>query len=303
MQKLLNKAKHTNRPFNEILRYYTLERFLYRLAQSPYAEKFILKGALMFTAWKAPISRPTMDIDLLGRVDNDVANLVRIAKEICRQPVDPDGILFDENSVVGNQIIEEAEYSGVRIKINGSMERTRLPLQLDIGFDDLIHPAPSAIAFPTLIDSPAPHLKGYTRESVVAEKYQIMVSRGRLNSRLKDYYDLWLLTRQYDFKGKVLAEAIHKTFAHRGTPLAPAFSKDFSDEFQVGPIVILERFVEDEAKAAQWKVFLRTNRLEDVPANLREIGKVIIGFLEPATIALAANQSFQKAWKAPGPWK
>lgn len=303
LQKLLNNAKQTKRPYTEILRYYAMERYLYRLAKSPYADKFILKGALMFTAWRAATSRPTKDIDVLGRMDNDVANLVRIAKEICRQQIEPDGVVFVENSITGNQIIEEAKYAGARIKISGTLGTARLSLQLDVGFGDIVHPAPRTITYPTLIGSPAPQLKGYSKESVIAEKYEIVVSKGRLNSRLKDYYDLWLLTQQFDFKGKVLAEAIHKTFAHRGTSLAAEFDKAFSDDFRVGPMVILERFAEEEGKDAQWKAFLRTNRLEGVPGELKGTVKVITAFLKPVTTAIVIKKPFDKKWKAPGPWK
>lgn len=302
-QKLFNHAKQTNRSFNEVLKYYSLERYLYRLAQSPYANKFILKGALMLAAWKSPITRPTKDIDLLGQLENDVANLIQVARKICRQSVEPDGVLFDEDSVEGHRIAEEAEYAGVRIRLAGTLGTAKLTLQLDVGFGDVVHPGPGMITFPTLIDLPAPRLKGYSRESVIAEKYHTMIHRHMLNSRLKDYYDVWMLARQFDYQGSLLAEAIYKTFAHRDTPLGRGFSQGFSDAFNKGPIKLLEGFGKAKDKAAQWRIFLRNNRLEHAPKELKEAVKTIINFLEPVTLALVSNQPFKKAWKAPGPWR
>ncbi len=302
-QRLLNNAKQTNRPFTEILKYYTIERYLYRLTKSTYVDKFILKGALLFTVWNAPVSRPTKDLDLLGRMDNDVKNIVLIAKAICRQPVEPDGVRFDVATVAGESIVEEAEYPGVRIKFGGNLGTARLAMQMDVGFGDVVYPAPKMITFPTLIDSPAPHIQGYSRESVIAEKFHIMVNRGMLNSRMKDFYDIWLLSRQFDFKGRFLAEAISKTFTHRGTSILPEFSKDFSSDFNVGALEILKRFAEDKAKAAQWRGFLRKNRLDIAPDNLEEVAKAIKGFMKPVSLALAAKKPFNKFWKAPGPWK
>ncbi len=302
-QKLLNIAKRTNRPFTEVLRYYTLERYLYRLARSPFADKFVLKGALMFAVWKAPRSRSTKDIDLLGRMENDVDTLVRIAKTICRQAVEPDGVQFDETSVVGERIIEEAEYSGVRIKISGTLGTSRLGLQTDIAFGDDVYPAPTTITFPTLIGSPAPRLRGYSRESVIAEKYHIMFDRGMLNSRLKDYYDVWLLIRQYDFDGKTIAQAIQHTFKKRGASLAERSSEDLDKGAHAGPIDILRNFSEDASKASQWRVYLRNNRLDDAPGELKEAVKAITEYLGPITMALAGGRTFNRTWKAPGPWK
>ncbi len=302
-QKLSNKAKQTNRPFIEILRYYTIERYLYRLTKSIYADKFILKGGLMFAVWNAPMSRPTRDLDLLGRLDNDVKHIVKIAKAICRQPVEPDGVHFDPATVAGESIIEDAEYTGVRIKLVGKLGTTRLPMQMDVGFGDVVYPASKVITYPTLIDSPAPHIQGYSRESVIAEKFHIMVKQGMFNSRMKDFYDMWLLSRQFDFKGKSLAEAISKTFSHRGTSILPGFSKGFSSGFNVGALEILKRFAKDEAKANQWRGFLRKHRLDSAPENLEEVVKAIKRFIKPITLALAAKKPFDRLWKAPGPWR
>ena len=216
-QLLLNKARQTNRPFNELLQYYVMERFLYRLSRSPHAAMFILKGALMFTAWKLEAYRPTMDIDLLGKTANDVDALAAITKEICAQQVEPDGLVFSPETVKATRIAEDANYEGVRIRFKTSLGRARVTQQLDIGFGDVIVPVPQPIEYPTILDFPAPKLRGYSKETIVAEKFESLVTLGILNSRMKDYFDIWTLSRQFDFDGPTLSSAIAKTFSNRGT--------------------------------------------------------------------------------------
>ncbi|MEE8210918.1 MAG: nucleotidyl transferase AbiEii/AbiGii toxin family protein [Acidiferrobacterales bacterium] len=218
-QRLLNVARQTNRPFNELLQYFAVERFVYRLSRSPHADKFVLKGALMFVVWRAPVSRPTMDIDLLGFVESRIDSIVTVTKEVCMQKVDPDGLLFDPESVQGERIVEDADYQGVRIRFRGSLGTARITMQLDVGFGDVVVPRPTMAAYPTILSFPAPQLRGYSRESAVAEKLEAMVKLGVLNSRMKDFYDIWFLARQFDFDGRILTKAILKTFATRGTTL------------------------------------------------------------------------------------
>lgn len=141
-QRLLNKARETGRPFSELLQYYAMERFLYRLSKSPYGDSFVLKGALMLTVWKAPFSRPTMDIDLLGRIDNSIETIIKVTKEICQQEVEPDGIAFDAASIEAERIAEDADYEGIRVRFRGSLETAQIVMQLDIGFGDIVVPSP-----------------------------------------------------------------------------------------------------------------------------------------------------------------
>ena len=233
-----------------------MERFLYRLSKSRYADNFVLKGALMLTVWEAPLTRPTMDIDLLGRIDNRIETIVRVTREICRQEVEPDGIDFDIATIEAERIAEDADYEGIRVRFRGSLDTARIVMQLDIGFGDIVIPSPEPTNYPTLLDLPAPQLRGYSRESTIAEKFEAMVKLGILNSRMKDFFDIWLMSRQFDFKGPILSEAISKTFSTRGTNI------------QSEPIALTNSFAEDAAKAAQWRGFLRKNRLVDVPQNL-----------------------------------
>jgi len=268
-----------------------MERFLYRLSKSHYADKLVLKGALMLTVWKAPLSRPTMDIDLLGRIDNSIETIVEITKQICRQEVEPDGIAFDVASIKGERIAEDADYEGIRVRFRGSLDTAQIVMQLDIGFGDIVIPSPEPTNYPTLLDMPAPHLHGYTRESTIAEKFEAMVKLGILNSRMKDFFDIWLMSRQFDFDGPVLSAAITTTFSTRGTKI------------QAEPIALTNTFTEDTAKATQWRGFVRKNRLGDAPQNLAEVVTTIADFLTPISECLAAGDLFKATWKAPGPWR
>lgn len=289
-QRLLNKAREKGRPFNELLQYFSMERFLYRLSKSPYVDNFVLKGALMLSVWEAPLSRPTMDIDLLGRIDNSVEAIVFVTRVICRQEVEPDGIAFDTTSIVGERITEDADYEGVRVRFKGYLDTAQIAMQLDIGFGDKVVLSPELTGYPTILDLPAPQLYGYSRESTIAEKFEAMVKLGILNSRMKDFFDIWLMLRQFDFEGQKLAEAIAKTFSARGT------------DIDTKPIALTNSFAEESTKVAQWRGFIRKNRLTNVSQDLGEVVKVIAAFLGPIAKNLAAKQPFKANWKAPGPW-
>jgi hypothetical protein len=226
---LKNKAKESNRPFAELLQYYGMERFLYRFSKSKYADKFILKGALLFTVWQIPERRTTLDIDFLGRFDNQVAAIETVIKDVCRIPVDHDGIEFDATAVQGHKIKEDADYEGVRVKFTGFLDRAQIPMQIDVGFGDIVYPKTKVIDYPSILDFPKPHLNGYPHESVISEKFETMIKLGLLNSRMKDFYDVWLMMRQLEFKGINLVEAIKKTFNHRKTDI-PQNRPLFADE-------------------------------------------------------------------------
>lgn len=247
-QCLLNKARESGRPFNELLQYFAMERFLYRLSKTRYAHHFVLKGALMLTVWEAPLSRPTMDIDLLGQIDNSIETIFDITKDICDQEVEPDGIILDPSSIEGERITEVANYEGVRIKLWGSLGTAKITMQIDIGFGDVIIPAAASLKYPTILDLPAPKLQGYSKESYIAEKFEAMVKLGTLNSRIKDFFDIWLLLQQFNFKGPRLATAIAKTSSTRGT------------DIPYESVVLTNSFTEDMVKVTQWHGFIRKIR-------------------------------------------
>lgn len=290
-QRLLNKAKAEGRDFNEVLQYYAMERFLYRLTRSDYADRFILKGALMFWVWRVADFRATMDIDMLGMMKNDLSVVASVIKKICAQPVKEDGLRFDPSTVKAARIVEGADYKGVRVRFRGFLERARITMQIDIGFGDTVSPGPVSVDYPSLLDFPAPHMKGYRRETSVAEKFEAMCTKGLLNSRMKDLYDIWLLCRRFDFEGKDLAGAIRGTFSsrHREIPAAP--------------LALEPLFARDKDKVVQWRAFRRKSRLSGAPANLHVVIAVIKRFLGPVAKALAERKPFNRKWKAPGPWK
>jgi hypothetical protein len=289
-QRLLNHARANNHPFNQVLQYFALERFLYRLGCSPFRQQFVLKGALMLAAWQSPFARPTRDIDLLGRTDNAVEKIVSAIQTICREPAPEDGLVFDADGVTGETIIEAANYAGVRVRFAAYLGTARIPMQIDIGFGDPVVPAPSLVKLPTILDLPAPELQGYSRESMVAEKIQVMVYLAEVNSRMKDFYDVWSLATHFDFDGPLLAQAIRETFHWRQTPFSP------------NPVAFSDRFTRDETKQGQWKAFIRRLRLEDAPDTLHEAVETIAMCVLPVLQALAEQDRFDQYWPLGGPW-
>lgn len=267
-QRLLNFARREKRPLNELLQYFAIERFLFRLGQTKYRTSFILKGAQMLRVWDAPAARPTMDIDLLGKVQNDIENLERIVRECCSVEVD-DGVIFDSESVSGETIRKEGEYSGIRINAKGQLGRIRLHLQIDVGFGDAIIPGPVEIELPQLLDFGRPSLLAYTPESAIAEKFQAMVVLDIANTRMKDFYDIWLLSNALELNKATLGAAIRETFARRRTPL-PIDT----------PTALTPVFTDDETKKRQWQAFLRKNRL-NINLGLDEVAEAIREFVLP----------------------
>jgi hypothetical protein len=287
-EKLLNRAKVDRRPFNEMLQYYAMERFLYRFSKSEYVKDFILKGALMLRVWESPQFRATMDIDLLGKIKNGADGLKIVFVEIMKVMVPDDGLTFLPETIHSEGITEDADYEGIRIRFEGRLGNARLFIQVDIGFGDIIFPGPRQSTLPTMLGSPAPVLQAYTRESAIAEKFEAMVTLGPVNSRMKDFYDIWLLSRQFTFDGATLAEAIRLTFKQRKTVLpeaVEAFTADFVD-----------------AKKSQWAAFQRRLNQQHVPDAFAIIVKQIDLFLIPLLKSLKNEGEVATKWNAPGPW-
>jgi len=289
---LQNKAKESNSPFAEVLQYYGMERFLYRISKSEYVNKFILKGALLFDVWQLKERRTTLDIDFLARFDNRIASIEKVIKTFCKVAVVPDGLAFDSETVKGQRIKEEAEYEGVRVKFVGFLDRSRVPMQIDVGFGDSIYPRPKTIEYPVILDFPKPKLKGYSLESVISEKFEAMIKLGLLNSRMKDFYDIWLMKRQFDFNGLNLSEAIKRTFTHRRTDLP-----------KKRPIFAEEIYDEKSDRQTLWKAFLKKGDIKNVPEKLAITAVEIENFLIKPITAVNKAQKFDGQWKAPGPWK
>lgn len=210
--------------------------------------------------------------------------------DICQQDVEPDGLTFDVDSLTGEVIKEEADYSGVRIKFLGLLQNARIAMQIDIGFGDVVVPDADMTDYPTILELAGPRLWTYPRETVVSEKYEAMVKLGQLNSRMKDFFDLWILSRQFAFDGPSLAMAVSRTFANRQTPLNP------------NPVAFTTDFVSDSTKQTQWRGFLRKSKLGIAPADLAEAISSIREFLLPLTDALTSGKPFDMEWKPLGPW-
>ncbi|WP_432822708.1 nucleotidyl transferase AbiEii/AbiGii toxin family protein [Trichloromonas sp.] len=287
--RLLSRARIDQRPFNELLQYYAMERFLYRLSQSVHADRFILKGALMLRAWRSPGVRPTMDIDFLGRTSNEEGIIAAQFRDIIAVAVAPDGLVFDPASLQTERITEDADYEGIRVRFRGTLDSARIHMQIDIGFGDVVFPGPEMSDLPTLLDSPGPRLLCYSRESAIAEKFEAMVKLGELNSRMKDFYDIWLLSRQFDFSGDNMAEAIRLTFERRETAL-PGIVTAFRDEFVM-------------MKQIQWTAFHRRLRQAHIPENFADVVHAIKDFIEPLVVALSSRVAIPANWVAPGPWQ
>jgi hypothetical protein len=245
----------------------------------------------MLRVWDAPMARPTKDIDLLGRLENSLENWSTVVREVCALEVEPDGLEFRPATVKSERIREDADYEAVRIRFDSLLARARIAMQLDVGIGDVMVPGPVEIAYPTLLDFPAPRLKGYPRETAIAEKFEAMVKLGTLNSRMKDFYDIWLLSRQFDFDGPTLAQAVNATFVNRRTAV------------KADPVALTTEFSESEAASTQWRAFVRKGRLVNAPASLAEAVSGIARFLLPVARAHLAGGNFKMNWTAGGPWR
>lgn len=249
--RLKNVADARGQDYNLVLTHYGLERLLYRLSISEHAERFLLKGALLFSLWYDIPHRPTRDVDLLGFGNADIEPMVEVFRSLCRVDVD-DGILFDAARVEGSEIRKDAGYAGIRIELKATLDGARLTLQVDIGFGDAVTPIPVTVLYPVLLDDlPRPELRAYPKYTVVAEKFHVLCTLGLANSRMKDYFDLWVLLRDGDLDAAELKRAVTATFERRTTSLPTTLPVGLSDEF-----------MRDAGKQTQWRAFLKRNRLD-----------------------------------------
>jgi hypothetical protein len=249
-QRLLNLTRERNEDFGLVLTKYGLERILFRLSQSQHRDVFILKGALLFELWTEQGYRPTRDADFLATGEKSLERFSQVFKGVSVEEVEDDGMRFDAESVKVERIKEDADYEGVRVTLMGYLDNARISIQIDIGFGDVVTPGPVEMEYPGLLDLPRARLLAYPKETVVAEKFEALVKLGMANSRMKDFHDLYTLASQFEFEGKVLAEAIRRTFDRRGTEF-PANGVAFA---------FTEKFHNDENKIKQWKAFCKKNK-------------------------------------------
>ena len=273
--RLLNIAKSEGSNFNQLLVRYALERFLYRLSQSAHADRFLLKGALLFTLWYDMPHRPTRDADLLGFGPSDLQSIRQTFRDIASITVD-DGITFDPESVTAEDIRKEAGYAGARVVITGELAKARCKTQVDIGFGDAVTPGPVQSEYPVLLeDFPAPRLRTYPVYTVISEKLHAIALLGMTNSRVKDYLDLWVMLDRESLNMNTLAQAISATFTRRGMTVPTDLPMGLSDEFSADP-----------SRQALWTAFVRKNDLAMIP--LADVVTRIRSALEPA-MGLAAR--------------
>jgi predicted nucleotidyltransferase component of viral defense system len=290
-RRLLNISLAMGDSFNLLLSRYAIERLLYRLSVSPYANQFVLKGALLFLVWQMPDHRPTRDLDLLGYGDDSAERLRTVFHALCALNVEPDGITFLPDSIQVRQIREEQEYGGQRITMTAMLGRARISVRVDVGFGDAVLPPAGESEYPALLSFPSPRLRVYSQEAVISEKLHAMVTLDLTNSRMKDFYDLWVLSRRFEYDGQTVVSAIRATFERRQTGLS-----------METPIALTDAFGSNTDKVTQWNAFLRRNRLDVGELPLEQIVAQIAEFLEPPRLAAASGSSFEARWPAGGPW-
>jgi hypothetical protein len=292
LARLRNVAQNQSASFSTILQTYCNERFLARVAESDEAGSVLLKGAQMLRVWGIPNSRPTMDIDLLRRGKGDLESLVKLVKRWAEMKVADDGVVFDPNSISAESIRDDTDYVGTRIRLNAKLDNVREKVQIDFGVGDAVHPAAVKISYPVLLGAKPITLHAYPAEASIAEKVHAMVDLDMRNSRMKDFYDIWLLSRTLEFSGVRLCTAFVETFKRRTTAV-PA----------VRFTALTERFYEDAAHVKQWAAFRKSLNKEDVPSPLSEVVIALRAFLEEPLVAAAAGKVFSANWKPPGPWQ
>jgi len=292
-RRLRRRADELGLDFQQALQYYAMERFLFRLSQTVWAGRLIVKGAAMLRVWDAAIARPTRDIDFLGRVVNTPEAVQGAVLECLAAEVPDDGLVFSQ-AIEAEQTMLDDRYPGVRVKIRGDLAGARFVLRLDIGISDAAVPDPAWVDYPVLLDGPAPRVLAYKPATAVAEKFEAMVSLGLANSRLKDFYDLWMLASTLTFDGEELVDALGATFTKRAT-LLPT---------QV-PVSLTPEFIDQGPTRRMWQTLrarFATSGIE-APATLQETIDIIIIFIMPAAEAAAAGRALTQTWKPGDGWR
>ncbi|MGC9125490.1 MAG: nucleotidyl transferase AbiEii/AbiGii toxin family protein [Caldisericaceae bacterium] len=288
--RLMNIARNGGIDFDSILLRYFQERLLKRLSVSDFADSLILKGGLLLLCLKMPESRPTKDIDFLSELKNDINGIQNIFRKISAIKYD-DGVEFIPSSIESERITEDADYEGIRLKIEGTLGKIRKRLQIDIGFGDVISSEAAFISFPSLIGDPL-KLNAYPVEYIISEKFEAMIKLEMINSRMKDFYDVYYLSLSYDFDGDKLKQAIEATFQRRQTPMPE------------NPLIFRTEFRSDKMRQKMWASFLRKLRLPDVNQEFSEVMLKITAFLEPIVSSINEKSEMNKSWNAKkGTWE
>jgi hypothetical protein len=288
-QRLLQRAQSRGEDFQLTLQRYAVERLLCRLEQSPYHGRFILKGAMLYLVWGEEAYRPTRDLDLLGFLPPNLEALVECFRTLSSMKPTDDGVLFLPESVKAEEIRAAGEYGGIRVQIEARLDSARIDVQVDVGFGDVIVPGPQEVDFPVLLDGPSPRIRVYSRESVVAEKLHAAALLGDANSRMKDFYDLYALSRLFAFDGLTLTRAIAETFERRRMSLPEL-------------LPLPAAFFAEGARASRWRAFLAKNGLNSAPQDFTEMGEALREFLAQPYGMLVDGIEFPASWPPGGQW-
>lgn len=290
LARLRNSSKSSGAPFQQVLQQYAIERFLYRISKSKHAQSVILKGALLLKTIGIPQARPTMDIDMLRKGKADRASLLALVKDCATLDVAADGLTFLANSIVAEEITKDSEYQGTRVLMDARMDNVRLRIQIDFGVGDVMVPGPRTIDYPAFLNSDTIQLLAYPIESAIAEKLQAMVALGNANSRMKDFYDVWICSNHLDFNTDTLLKAIDATFKNRETPVPTGEFEALTTSFAAGHRV-------------QWNAFVRKigeDRLVDAFGRIVEDLKI---FTMPVLHSLSRGEKLTGRWIAKTGWE
>lgn len=288
-QRLLNEAKRRGESFDYVASLYARERFLVRLSASPHRDRLILKGATVFALW-LEVHRSTRDLDFLGSGSFDPDTAPAVVREIVAVTVENDGLEFNANSVTAEPIRQPDENHGVRIHLDATLDSARIRLQIDIGVGDVVTPPARLATLPSILaGSSKPNVKVYPAETIVSEKLHAMVKLGIANSRMKDFFDLYVLARCCEFAEELLAKAIARTFARRKTAIPEQ------------PFALTPDFYSDRAKQAQWRAFLAKSGV-DAPAHFTDVGERLRAFLSPALSSARNGITRPRSWRS-DEWK
>lgn len=289
--RLLRLARERGEDFQLLLTRYANERLLFRLSASGNAQQFVLKGAALFTLWMGKPHRATRDLDLLGFGEPGVEHVREVFSEVLTRDVADDGVHFDLATLAVSPIREDQEYSGVRVEVVARVTNAQVRLQVDVGFGDAVTPEASVVEVPSLLEFPAPRMRAYPRETVVAEKLEAMVKLGMANSRMKDFHDIAVLARSFSFDGELLTRAIRATFAHRKTTLPTTT-----------PVALTATFAEDSMKRTQWSGFVRKVGISG-GESLPETIAAVRTFVEAPLLAAAGAGPLPSSWQAGKGWR
>lgn len=292
LARLRNVATDSELSFNDILQAYVIERFLARLARSPEADTVLLKGALMLRVWGVPRARPTMDIDFLRRGIADQAVLLQFVEQ-CAAIEDPsDGVIFEPSTISVESIRDTTEYVGTRIRLQARLANVRQTVQIDFGVGDAVHPQPQVVEYPVLLRNSPIRLHAYPVEAAIAEKFHAMVDLDLQNSRMKDFYDIWILSRTLAFSGHELSQAIRYTFQRRQTSVPT-----------MAPVALTAAFYCDPIHVRQWSAFVRRIGEAALADDFKRVAGDLVQFLMPAAEAAATSVDPGVRWEPPGPWQ